>query len=515
VEQGPDLVALDAPRLLRRASLDLTGSLPSLEDLDAIEADPDQWESLRDALLEDPALEDRVVQMLAERWLTLRDEYAVHYYDYGLDETQEYEWLRSVGQEPLRFVANIVVEDRPWSEISTSETVMVDETLAAVWPVEGYPDGETGWHAATWTDGRPPVGVLASNGLWWSYPSDEFNQNRARASALCRLLLCEDLLSRPVAIDNAAELLEAGDVAEMVRTQPSCLSCHSTIEPISAALYGYLWKSENAVGELERYHPERELLGEEELGVEMAYWGEPVSGLGELGWAMSGDPRLYRCATETFIELMLRRRLDTEERPMVDRLEQSFLQSGATVRPLLREITDLPTYQVGTLGVEATDNQLSRELAVRVLSPYQVATVIEQLTGFRWTWEGALLMDYDPTGFRIMAGGVDGLNQSQPHVDPSVGSTLLHGRIAQAAAEYAVTDPSAGVGLLSGVDLTAAPDADRLDRLALQLWGRHLDDDEVAALSALWTTIEPDFGATVAWQSTTEALLRHPDFLTY
>ena len=36
----PPLVPLDAPRLLRRVSLDLRGTLPELEQLDAVEKDP-------------------------------------------------------------------------------------------------------------------------------------------------------------------------------------------------------------------------------------------------------------------------------------------------------------------------------------------------------------------------------------------------------------------------------------------------------------------------------------------
>lgn len=67
VEVEPAFRALPAPRLLRRMSLDLRGILPSAAELDAVEADPSQLDALRDAWLEDPRFEDRLVDLLAER----------------------------------------------------------------------------------------------------------------------------------------------------------------------------------------------------------------------------------------------------------------------------------------------------------------------------------------------------------------------------------------------------------------------------------------------------------------
>lgn len=513
-EDDEALVPLPPGRLLRRASLDLTGRLPGVAALEAIEADPSRWEAERDALLDDALLEEQLVQHLAERWLTLRDEYDIYYYDYDLDETEEYAWLRGVGQEPLRIMARVIVEDRSWAEVVTGDFTVVDARLAGLWPVEGYDPEGAPWQAVRWTDGRPEVGVLASNGLWWTYPSDSFNQNRTRAAAMSRLLLCEDLLSRPVEIENAADLLQSESTSDMVRSEPSCLSCHATIEPLAASMYGFLWLADNAVGEYERYHPERELAGPEELGVEMAYWGTPVTGLAEVGWAMSGDPRLYQCTVRTFAELLLRRSLQIEEQPVLTELEAAFLDARLTVRPLLRAITELPEYQAGELGPGATEAQVARERLSRTLSPWQVAGAVEQLTGFRWTFEGADLLDYDPTGFRIMAGGVDGQNQAQPHADPTVGGSLVYLRLAQAASQAALAAAEEGSGMLAGHDLTVAPTSAELDALALQAWGRRLDASEQEGLLALWQGLEQEAGAELAWAGLVEALLRHPDFLT-
>ena len=55
------LLPLDAPRLLRRSSLDLRGVLPSAEELDAVAADPDQLGLIRASWFEDPRFQDRFV----------------------------------------------------------------------------------------------------------------------------------------------------------------------------------------------------------------------------------------------------------------------------------------------------------------------------------------------------------------------------------------------------------------------------------------------------------------------
>ena len=51
---------LDAPALLRRLSLDLRGTLPSEQEVLAVEANPSQVEVLRDEMLADPRLEARL-----------------------------------------------------------------------------------------------------------------------------------------------------------------------------------------------------------------------------------------------------------------------------------------------------------------------------------------------------------------------------------------------------------------------------------------------------------------------
>ena len=156
VEDGVQLEPLDDVLLVRRLSIDLRGVLPSAEELDAVEADPDQVDALRDAFLADERLDDRLVHMWAERWHTLLEDFEVQHWDYHLDDELEFTFDRSVGEEPLRLMAHVAVQDDPWTDIVTADYTMSNETLAGVWPLERT-DGE-GWQPSWYTDGRPPRG---------------------------------------------------------------------------------------------------------------------------------------------------------------------------------------------------------------------------------------------------------------------------------------------------------------------------------------------------------------------
>ena len=69
--------ALPAPALLRRASLDLRGVLPTIEELEAVEADPEAMTAIAEGWFADPRFQDRMVQLLSERWHTLVDVYDI------------------------------------------------------------------------------------------------------------------------------------------------------------------------------------------------------------------------------------------------------------------------------------------------------------------------------------------------------------------------------------------------------------------------------------------------------
>jgi len=519
-EDDSPFVPLADTQLLKRLSLDLTGELPTLEDLEAVEADPEQLEVLRDSYLEDPRFEEQLVFLLQEHWLTAIDEYfSVGHDDYGFEDSGEYLWERSIGQEPLRLMARIIATDKHWSESVTAHYSMGTEVTSAIWPMTGYPEGETGWHEVEYTDGRPASGVLATNGMWWRYTSNDYNQNRSRASAITRLLVCEDLLARPVSFENVSSILEAEDVGEMVRTDPACLACHATVEPLAAALFGFHWVTDYVIQEMERYHPEREVAGPRELEVEPAWWGEPITGLSELGWAIADDERFYRCAAEYWTSILYRRSLSIDDRGIVDDHFDAFLNGEARVKELIRAITDSEEYRAGAFSDPADEDTQGATRTVRTMSPHQLSATVEALTGFFWSYEGFDQLDSDQWGFRVLLGGVDGEALTRPAVDPSLTAVVVLKRLAEASAQNSAAQLGSGEGLLGEVDLAwTAEDAEflaLLDALYFQLMGERASDESLDTYASLWSQIEEMTDSQTAWESTLAALLRDPFFYGY
>ncbi len=499
----PVLISLSAPRLLRRISLDLRGTLPDVADLDTVEADPGALDAVVARYLDDPLHEERLVQLLADRWHTRVDGFDVEYFDYGLEAEQEYLFERAVGEEPLRLAARIAVSDRPWTEITTTDTTMADALLGELFPID-YPAGGGGWQEVRYTDGRPAAGVLSTNGLWWRYATSSFNLGRSRAEAISRLLTCEDFLARPISFSTADS--GAADSESAVREVPACQACHASLDPIAAATFGFWWVEEHSPIEIERYHPEREPLGPILLGVEPAWFGTPVSGLADLGRVISRDDRLTHCAVRTFAEALWRREAVLDDFPALADLHETFSEGDFRVGPLLTAIVATDVYRAGALGDGADDDTVARERTTRILGPAQIAGSLEALTGYRWVEDEAPSLDTDDGGHRVLAGGVDGVSVTWPQQEPGLTWLLVARRAAWGAAQLS-DPPDAQPG---DAAFTAAVEA-----LVWQTTAERPDAGWSNALGQLAQKLEEDGDADLAWRGVVAAVLQDPRFLSY
>ncbi|MCP4806075.1 MAG: hypothetical protein GY913_06605 [Proteobacteria bacterium] len=497
---------LPAPRLYRRMHLDLTGALPDVEDLDALAADPSSLEERRDAVLDDPRVEERLVVLLGERWATQIDEFMYEYEEYGdfiEAGVAEYTWERTVANEPLRLMARIAVGDRPWTDIVTADTTMANELIAVEWPVD-YPAGETGWHEVRYTDGRPGAGVLSSNGLWLRYTTTITNYNRGRAAMLSDHLVCEDFFGRPIDLSEAASVSDGDDLEEALQTTPHCQGCHSTIDPIAASLFGFYAADQRSQVEHEVYHAEREELGEELLDVEMAWFGEPVSSLEDLGVTIANDPRFDGCAVESWAQLLWRRTVTPDDGARLDALRLEFVDADRRVMPLLAAIQDTPEYRAGALPEHRLEGD---EVVVRQMPPQLLSDAVESLTGFRWFHEDFDQLDNSVMGYRTLGGGADGEYVSVSQQVPSATQMLVVRRLSEAAAGHAID-----TGTLS------PPSGDVeawITALYWQATARELADEDLAALVGLYDAVQAHSGDDEAAAAIVSAILQDPEFWTW
>lgn len=506
-------------RLAIRASLDVRGVRPTPEELDRIEADPDAYEALLDAWLDDPRFAERVMDLFAEVYLTRTEQYVLNLTAYGVDDVPLPALYASVGGEALQVLGEVARADLPITELVTADWTMADEVTSRLWPLD-YPEGATGWQRAHYTDGRPAAGILSGTGLWWRYRSTDSNANRKRANQVSRILLCHDYLVRPIAFDRNVDLLDTEAVADAIRTDPGCVNCHVSLDPLAAYFFGFSSFNDDSV-DAGRYHPARERDGEDALGVSMAYYGEPGSSLADLGRQIAADHRFPECMVEHTTELLLRRDAELLDMERLTAHREALLAGGLTLKPLFRSVLTSPEY------VAATDAGLpGTQVPLKMATPDLLARQVEGLTGFRFTAEGWDLLQSDRVGFLTLAGGADGAFVTRHARGPNTTLLLVQERLAEGAASH-VVDHDLGDDAPRLFDVVApdlhvdddpAAAAEQIVALHRRIFGTTVavDGEEVEANLALWHdlyAIEGD--AVAAWTGLVTALLRDPDFLLY
>jgi hypothetical protein len=501
---------------LRRASLDLRGVLPSPDDYALVEANPDDYQVLVEQWLEDPRFGPRIRDLFAQIFLTRQDYYYVFASEYGLDN--EVSFVASVGDEPLRIVSQIIEEDLPWNEVVTGDWTMADHNLAVAFPVD-YPDGLTGWRPVRYTDGRPPAGVLATNSLWWRYPTNTSNLNRGRANAISRIFLCEDYLEKPITFDRDVDLLDEDSLRDALQNNPGCVACHATLDPLASYLFGFNYRQYDSLLDTTTYHPERERDWDDATGVAPGYYGTPGYSLADLGEQIAADSRFPRCLAEQVFGLYLARDAEVEDFDQVTAFRDVLISSGMRVKPLITAVLTSDEYVRGG----PSDDEPHR----RMVSADLLSSAITDLTGFRFTSDGYDILKSDTYGVRTAAGGVDGVFALEPATEPNTTILLVHERIAQAAADFVVdadlADPSTA-RLLTEVDGSELPDT-HADVMARQVQVLHrrifgttiaADGPEVDAALDLWADLHALSGdKRVAWKGLVTVLLRDPSFLFY
>jgi hypothetical protein len=169
-------------------------------------------------------------------------------------------------------------------------------------------------------------------------------------------------------------------------------------------------------------------------------------------------------------------------------------------------------YRLSSATEEHPDTRSDRQM-----TPFQISTSLEALTGFNWTEQDRDLMDVD---FRTMAGGIDGYQTFERQHFPNLSSTLVLQRLVQASVSFGLTYPEDSP-LLSQVPLNSTPDSDFaedfLSTFRLIAHGKSADADWMEDTTLLWYQVleasRGDF--TTAWEVTLTAILQDADFVRY
>jgi hypothetical protein len=512
----PSYDTLQPTARLVRASLDIRGARPTLEELSRIEADPNAYEDMVEEFLADPRFGDRVGGLFAEVFQT-RHEDPFIFIDYWEDRFSKEQMARSIGEEAIRIVTEVASKDLPITDLVTADWTMANSVLGAIWPITYDGDGET-WQRVTYTDGRPAAGILSTNGMWWQFGSMENNLNRGRANQVSRIFFCADYLDIEVDFNTSQPLSSEEALGDAINTDPNCRACHDTLDPLAAHFFGfwYFGGRKNAPFDMHLYHHTREREWQRYGLRAPALSGQRTAGLRELGQRIAHDPRFSRCMVKHVTTGVLRRAPAADEQPFLERFEEAMVDGEMTFRALMRELVRSDMFA-----------QATGEHGRKLMEPSLLSSAIVDLTGFRMTVDGWDLIRAPLTGYFPLAGGMDGIHRHTRMVDPEATFLLVNKRLAESAAAFVVAndlnEPTTA-RLLTSIDGTEDPVDDKaviLEQI-VQLHARILserlspDDPRIVEEYELYREISDETQTTrIGWTAIISLLLRDPAFVSY
>ena len=473
---------------LRRMSLAIKGTLPTIDEYNRIIQDPSQIDIILDEYISSEWHERRMTGIFADWTKNRIDRFNISEEDYQLSSSTTYDFLQSVGEETPRLMTYYATQDLDWRMVVQSPFTMANDILLSIWPLESLEDESGGWHKAKYTDGRPPLGILMNNGLWWRYYTTPNNFNRSRASVMAELFLCTDYRTRPISFE-ATSLLEHEDFNDTIQSNEACIGCHNTLDPLAAAFFGFWWYDIYDTAEMSRYHPEREFLGESLLNIDMAYFGIPMASPTALGGLVAQDPRFTQCTTKRIYHALTH--VDDTKFAEKQHLHEIFEQSDFRISALIKEIVKMPTFH---------------EQENRILTAQQLASSIEELTGFVWTEDNIHLLENDIIGYRKMLGGADGLEIASPARQTSISRQLTLKRLTQKAALYWAQT------LENNNTLPSSLQEDFYQDLFMRIYGEPATDQRKELDLQMFIRIQEEHSNTQAWASLLSVWLRDPLF---
>lgn len=538
-----DVVYLTDVQHLVRVSLDLRGTRPTAAEIAAVEGADDPQKRIREyarEFMEDKRFKERVKEIWNEGFLARQDRPFFPGPPQLLGLLTEDEFARAATQEPLELIAHVVVNDRPFTEIVTADYTVANEALAAYYDITRPTDQGRGWVESQYTDGRPVgAGVLASTSFYTRWTTTDSNQNRGRANAWTRALLCYDFFTRDIIVDTNINLADPNVVNNAVRTNPSCVGCHQSLDPLASHFFGYFIPED--VGEGERSYPiktysaDLENRWQQGTGRDPGYFGFLADNpnLATLGEQIAADPGFSTCSVRRFQSVLTGvsiKELETTGSYIdeTDRLHDFFMETDYDAKKLVEEIVMSTEYRIAGPGTGITQESADKLHGLKLLSPEALNRMLRDLTGnakgdnpdgFGWKMEapeGYDLLENDIYGFRMMAGGYDGNFSTAPA--HTVNAThILTLRMASADAAGRLVDAEFAESrsdrrLLTEIDADSTNETDIREQIVLLnklLYGEVVDVNHADVTDAftLWTTVAGREDNTYAWKVTVAAML--------
>ena len=475
-----DLTLLAPEDHLVRIAVVLAGRRPTDAELAAVRRDPNALGGVVDTYLDGPTFGEVVRDMWHEVLLLRVDSNKYVLPRYGnLPQGTDAEFIRDVSEEPLRLIEHVVMNDRPFGEIVTADYTIASDLGLLVWGGTALPPtpGEAppaGWHKVQWDSGQPMAGILSSGALWMRHPSNGTNLHRGQADLVSDSLLCSGFLGRDVPLFNNIDLSDEEVVKAALVREPGCVSCHQTLDPLASHLYGFQRVAAGTIRKAYDKSDPTKCINEErgncfpvaeyrekqagqwkkKTGRPPGYFGLPSDDLRSLAAQIADDPRFSMCVARRFYGYFMQVAPGDIPDKSAAALQDALIAADMRVKPLVKAIVLSDDFRANAVRGDSPATALISRKTTR---PEQLGRLIADLTGYTWTatptvgvkgrkmgkalaarFGDVSLLQTDLIGFRAMAGGVEGLQITEPSYAYSPTRTLVLQTLAAEAAAFSV-----------------------------------------------------------------------------
>jgi len=446
---SPTAVFLSPAQHLTRASMALRGIRPSVDDLRAVDADPTVMESIIDGYLASADFGQTIKELHNETLLVRVEQPQMTYPALApLTAATAREINDGLFEEPLELIREIVMTDQPYTNIVTASYTMANGVTAAIWGLP-HTGGMDTWQRATFPDGRPAGGILATSAFHHRWRSTGFNFNRGRANEISRALLCHDFLASDIQIDTSVDLSDPDVVANAVIANKSCAGCHQTLDPLASYLFVY----RGALGPVAvdaypvtYYTPGQVNRWKTANKRPPMFFGEDTGGMGGLGGAIASDPRFARCTAQRFASYLTEVPQNKLSGAWVARMQKTLVDSNWSAKALAKAIVLSDEFRISH---DTDDARAESTVGALKARPEQLHRMVRDITGFNWSTTTTLrlrgiaygtanLLESDFIGFRVLAGGIDSYFVTDPVHTMNATSSLVAKTVASSAADFVV-----------------------------------------------------------------------------
>ena len=500
-----DVDLLTPVETLRKATLHLSGRLPTDEEIKAVEEGGLDAVALAvEEIMTEDAFYSRLLDVFNDKFLT--DKFANGSTNNAVALLSEADFPgrndfvnnvamlptpervrinQAVAREPLELINYIIRNDRPFTEIITANYTVFNPDSADIYNADvSFNDpndlGELQEGVITVPRGGaqmpfPHAGILTSP-MWLNrFPTTPTNIMRHRS----RMILDQFLATDVLALASQAIDPDAGSaVFNPTRNNPDCSKCHKLIDPIAGAFQMFDKNDQEKLLDPPQWYPEvfspgylNELMPPDQFSTGIQWLAERVA----------TDPRFALSSTYTIFEALTGMKplhyptnpdsefYDSEltawetQDLILRSIADKFVADNHNIKTVIREIILTPYFR-GKGMLKAPTPARAAELAAvgigRLSTPELLANKIGAVTGYPWVRSDK--QPYLTVDYKILYGGHDSNEITERlttvnAVMASVGARMANEHACTISA-YDFTLPADQRTLFPLVELTDTPD---------------------------------------------------------